>query len=149
MNTNRRVRPTAGVVIQRLVAKSAVAEAACGIAKSLKTDSGAETKVLQADGPGCKTVKRLITHTGVGAGDGVALKSQPPHSHIWADIQPLDVFQGAASGVVQERVRTNGCIAGGGVAVERKGTYRRIVFAGGIIDQRRCSVRRVALAGSV
>src|SRR5439155_10710170 len=37
----------------------------------------------------------------------------------------------------------------GGVAVERKCTYGRTVFAGGIIDQRCCSVRRVALAGGV
>ncbi len=110
--TNGRVASALGIIIERSIAKGVVAQAACGIAKSLKTDSRTETELLEAHGPGCKTVKRLITHSDIGTGNGVALKGLPPHRDIWTDIEPLDVSQSATSGVVQERVRANGRIAG-------------------------------------
>src|SRR4029453_7863321 len=108
VKTDSRVELACRVVQKCLIAKGAVAPAVtCGIGKSLKTDCRTGTELLDAHRPGCKTVKRLITHSSVGTGNGVALKCLPPNSDIWADIQPLDISQRAASGVVQERPRAN------------------------------------------
>ena len=47
-----------------------------------------------------ETLKRLITHSSVGTGNGVAVKGLPPDCDIWADIHSQDVFEGAASRVI-------------------------------------------------
>src|SRR5207248_2619777 len=70
LRANCSIATALGIVKERLIAKATVAWTAGGIAKRLKTDRSAKTKLLQTDGPGDKTVKRLIPQRGVGTGDG-------------------------------------------------------------------------------
>jgi len=98
-----------------VVAKCAIGEAnAGGISKSLKADSCAKVDLLQAHGPGCKTLKCLITHSGIGADDGVALERLLADSCVGAYIHSLDVSE-CASGIVKKRPGAHGCVAAGGV----------------------------------
>src|SRR5207248_1256276 len=77
-DTNRGVAATIGVVCECLVAECAIGCASPGgIGKSLKPDSRAETELLEARGSGCKTVKRLVTHSGVGTGSAVRKQRIP------------------------------------------------------------------------
>ena len=116
LKTNRRVASTIGVVHECVVAKCVVSETNAGsITEGLKTDSRAKTDLLKPHRPGCKTLKRLITHSGIGTGHGVALERLLADSHIGADVHSLDVSERAASHVVEKRSGANRRIAAGGV----------------------------------
>jgi hypothetical protein len=90
-----------------LIPKSAVAESTCrgiGIGEHLKTDRRTGADLLKARRTASKSLERLVTHSGVGTGDGIALKRLPADSHVRTDIESLDIFQGSASGVTQKRI---------------------------------------------
>ena len=87
LDTDRDVARTISIVHKGLITNSAVASTKTGsIGKSLKPNSCAKTELLKADGSGCKPVKRLITHCGVGAGYGV-------HDHS-LDLLPARMARG-------------------------------------------------------
>jgi hypothetical protein len=92
-------------------------------------------------------VKRLITHSGIGTGNGVALKRLPPDGDIWADIYPLDVFQCAASGVVQERARANGRVTGRRVAKKGERSSGRVAFARAVAEKGSGASGRIFIRG--
>lgn len=81
-------------------------------------------------------MKRLIAHRGAGTGKGVAFTSLPPHSNIWTDIQPLDVSQGAARGVAQQRPGANRRIADRGVIKEGERPISGVIGGANIAQER-------------
>ena len=148
LDTDRDVARTISIVHKGLITNSAVASTKTGsIGKSLKPNSCAKTELLKADGSGCKAVKRLITHCGVGAGYGVALKGLPANSDVRTHIDSLDVSQSAASGVVLKRASANGGVAGRRVGKKGERSIRSIVGTGDIAQKRPSASRCILVCG--
>ena len=103
------------IVEESLITKCAITEAGGGIGESLKTNSRRNTELLETHRPTGKTVKRLITHSNLGTGNGIALKRPLTDSHIGAEIESLDVSQGTASCIVEKCPGAHGCIAAGSI----------------------------------
>src|SRR4029077_11865869 len=94
-NSNGRVEGAVRVVPECPVTKSAVAESAGGISKCLKTDGSANTKLFVARGSGSKTMERLKTERGVGAGNSVALERLLADCHVRTDNEHFESVEGA------------------------------------------------------
>jgi len=92
-------------------------------------------------------VKCLITHSSVGACNGVALESLPSDSYVWADVAPLDVFKGAAGSVAEKRASANGGVAGRGVAKESERPVGGVTAACGIAQKRSGTSGRILVCG--
>ena len=89
-DSNGRVGGAVRVVLECPISKSAVAESAGGTSECLKTDGSANTKLFEARGSGSKTMERLKTKRGIGAGNGVVFQRLPTNSHVRTDIERFE-----------------------------------------------------------
>jgi hypothetical protein len=86
-----------------------------------------KTDLLKPPRAGRKTLKCLITHSGVGTGKSVTFERLRPDCYVGAYIYSLDVSESAASGIVEKRSRALGCVAAGGV--EQRAVVPTAVFS--------------------
>ena len=94
-----------------------------------------KTDLLKPPRAGRKTLKCLITHSGVGTGKSVTFERLRPDCYVGAYIYSLDVSESAASGIVEKRSRALGCVAAGGVE-QKGGSADSRIFVSGVQYQR-------------